>query len=100
MFGIKTKKDKRIEALENQLHSMYFKHPHIITTQGNVISLAATQVLEDGMPPDYAKRKIAEKFVDEAMRFVHYDLGQCGRDWILRGYIRIVADGSEEKENG
>ena len=32
MFGIKTKKDKRIEELESQLNTMYLKHPHIITT--------------------------------------------------------------------
>ena len=92
MFGIKTKKDKRIEELENQLRSVYFRSPHIIATQGNVISLAATQLLEEGMSTFYAKRKIAEKFVDEAMRFVHYDVEQHGKDWMLKGYIRIVAD--------
>lgn len=93
MFGLKTKKDKQIEALENQLSSMYLKHPHIITTQGNVISLGATQILEDGMPADYAKRKIAEKLVDEAMRFIHYDLEQHGRNLIFKGYIQIVTYG-------
>ena len=90
MFGIKTKKDKRIEALENQLNSMYLKHPHIITTQGNVISLGATQILKYGMTSDYAKRKIAEKLIDEAMRFIHYDLEQHGRDMMFKGYIQIV----------
>lgn len=68
MFGIKTKKDKRIESLENQLNSMYLKHPQIITTHGNIISLGAAQILEEGMSSDYAKRKIAEKLVDEAMK--------------------------------
>ena len=93
MFGIKTKKDKRIEALENQLSSMYFKQPHIITTHGNTISLGATQIIEEGMSSNYAKRRIAEKLVDEAMRFIHYDLEQHGRNLMLKGYIRIVADG-------
>ena len=93
MFGIKTKKDKRIESLENQLNSMYLKHPHIITTQGNIISLGATQILEEGMPSDYAKRKIAEKLVDEAMKFIHYDLEQHGRNLMLKGYIQIVTYG-------
>lgn len=68
MFGLKTKKDKRIEKLENQLSSMYLKHPHIITTQGNVITLGATQILEDGMPTDYAKQMVARKLVDEGVK--------------------------------
>lgn len=93
MFGIKTKKDRRIEALENQLSSMYLKHPQIITTQGNVISLGATQILEEGMSSDYAKRKIAEKLVGEAIKFIHYDLEQHGRNLMFKGYIQIVTYG-------
>ena len=97
MFGIKTKKDKRIEELERQLNSMYldmyFKHPHIITTQGNVIALGATQILEEGMPSDYAKRKIAEKLVDGAMEFIHYDLEQHGEKLMFKGYIQVVTYG-------
>lgn len=93
MFGIKTKKDRRIEELENQLSSMYLRHPQIITTQGNIISLGATQILEEGMPSDYAKRKIAEKLVDEAIKFIHYDLEQHGRNLMFKGYIQIVTYG-------
>lgn len=93
MFGIKTKKDKRIEELENQLSSMYLKHPHIITTQGNVISLGATQILEDGMPTDYAKQMVARKLVDEAVNFIHYDLEQHGTKNALKGYIQVVTYG-------
>lgn len=92
MFGIKTKKDKRIEELENQLSSMYFKSPHIITTHSNIISLGAAQILEEGMPSDYVKRKIAEKLVDEAIKFIHYDFEQDGRNLVLKGYIKIIAD--------
>lgn len=93
MFGIKTKKDKRIESLENQLNRIYLKQPHIITTQGNIIALGAAQILEDGMPSDYAKRKIAEKLVDEAIKFIHYDLEQHGRNLMFKGYIQIVTYG-------
>ena len=96
MFGIKTKKDKRIEALENQLSNMYFKQPHIITTQGNVISLGAIQILEDGMPTDYAKQMVARKLVDGAIKFIHYDLEQHGTKHALKGYIQIVTYGMEE----
>lgn len=93
MFGLKTKKDKRIEELEKQLSNMYLEHPHIITTQGNVISLGAIQILEDGMPTDYAKQMVARKLVDEAVKFIHYDLEQHGTKNALKGYIQVVTYG-------
>lgn len=96
MFGIKTKKDKRIEALEHQLDIMYFKRPQIITTKGNVIAMGATQILEEGMPVEYAKQMVARKLVDEAIRFIHYDLEQHGAKNALKGYIQVVTYGSEE----
>ena len=102
MFGIKTKKDKQIEKLEEankslqeSLASIYFKHPHIITTQGNVISLGAGQILEEGMPADYAKRRIAQKLVDEAIRYIHYDLEEREGKTMFKGYIQVVTYGIE-----
>ena len=100
MFGIKTKKDKQIEELKAQLSTMYFKHPHIITTQGNVVSLGAMQILEEGMPAEYAKEMIARKLVNEAIRFIHYDLEQQDivgdRRNVLKGYIQVVTYGGNE----
>ena len=93
MFGIRTKKDKRIEALENQLNSMYLKCPHIITTQGNVVNLGAIQILEEGMLTEYAKQMVARKLVDEAIKFIHYDLEQHGTKNALKGYIQVVTYG-------
>lgn len=96
MFGIQTKKDKRIKELETQLSSVYFKQPHIITTHGNVIVLGAGQVLENGMPPEYAKRMIAQKLIDEAINYITYDLEDyCGK-MILKGYIRVVTYGADK----
>lgn len=95
MFGIKTKKDKRIEELEERLMTAYTKPPQIITSRGNVISLGATQVLEDDMPADYAKQMLARKLVDEAVRFIHYDLEQQGTEKVLKGYIQVVTYGKE-----
>lgn len=100
IFGIKTKKDKQIEKLEEtnkalteKISNMYLNHPHIITTEGNVISMGAIQILEEGMPSDYAKRMIAQKLVEEAQRFIHYDLEQHGTKNALKGYIQIVTYG-------
>lgn len=96
MFGIKTKKDKQIEELKTQLSAMYFKHPHIIETQGNVVSLGAIAALEEGMPAEYAKQMIARKLVDEAIRFIHYDLEQHDGKNVLKGYIQVVTYGGNE----
>lgn len=95
MFGIKTKKDKRIEALEEQLNSMYFKHPTFINAHGNMQSLGAIQILEEGMPPEYAKRMIAQKLVEGAIPYIHYDLEQHGTKTVLKGYIQIIVWGAE-----
>ena len=101
MFGIKTKKDKQIEelketnkCLQESLASAYFKHPKIINTQGNVISIGAGQILEMGMPADYAKRRIAQKLVDEAIRYIHYDLEEHEGKTMFKGYIQIVTYGT------
>lgn len=100
MFGIKTRKDKQIEelketnkCLQERLARTYFKHPQIITTHGNVISLGAGQELEEGMSVDYAKRMIAEKLVNSAMDFIHYDLEGHEGKMIFKGYIQIVTYG-------
>lgn len=95
MFGIKTRKDKRIEGLENQLSSMYLRSPQIITTQGNVVKFGAIQILEEGMQTEYAKQMIARKLADEAIRFIHYDLEQHGTKNALKGYIQVVTYGKE-----
>jgi carbamate kinase len=96
MFGIKTKKDKQIEELKTQLSAMYFKHPHIIETHGNVVSVGAIAALEEGMPAEYAKQMIARKLVDEAIRFIHYDLEQHDGRNVLKGYIQVVTYGGNE----
>lgn len=94
IFGIKTKKDKELE----RLRTLILQTPYITLQQGNVIELAASQTLEEGMPVDYVKRKIAEKFVDKAMEFVKYDLVQKGRGGkALEGRIKIVTYGTESE---
>ena len=59
-----------------------------------MISLGATQILEDGMSADYAKQMVARKLVDEAIRFIHYDFEQHGTKNALKGYIQIVTYGN------
>ena len=95
IFGIKTKKDKEIE----RLRACIYQVPRITLQQGNVIELAARQILEEGMSVDYVKRKIAQSFADKAMEFVKYDLVQEGRGGkALEGRIKIVTYGTGSEE--
>lgn len=91
MFGIKTKKDKRIEELEKKLECMYYKHPTIIERTSKTRSIGAKVILEDGMPAEYAKEKIARMMVGEVKDCVHYDVvnGENGKA-VLTGYLNVV----------
>ena len=91
MFGIKTKKDKRIEDLESQLSQMHYRYPTIIASQKDTICLGATVNIEDNMPIEYAKRKLAEVMMTEVERHIYYDIEDFNGKRILRGYLRVVS---------
>lgn len=92
MFNFKTKKDKRIEYLENLLSAQLYKSPKIITENANTTTIGASVILEDCIPFEYAKREIARKFADELMDYIYFDVEdrpeECRR--ILKGYLRVI----------
>ena len=91
IFGIKTKKDKRIEDLESRLNSMTYKHPTIIASQKDTICLGATVVIEDNKPIEFVKRELAAKMMAEIERQIWYDVEDFNGKKLLRGYLRVVA---------
>jgi len=91
MFGIKTKKDKRIEELEEQLRYTYFKQPMIIENRGNVLTVASKVCLEDMMPVEYAKDKISRDMAENLKEYITYDVEQYSNGKkALSGYLKIV----------
>lgn len=90
MFGIKTKKDKRIEDLESRL-SLTYRHPTIIASQKDTICLGASVVIEDNMSIEFAKRRLAEIMMKEVERQIWYDVEDFNGKKLLRGYLRVVA---------
>ena len=91
MFGIKTKKDKRIEELEEQIRFAYFNQPRIIETSGNVLTVAAKVCLEDMMPVEYAKNKISYDMAKNLKEYIRYDVEQYSNGKkALSGYLKIV----------
>lgn len=91
MFGIKTKKDKRIEELEEELRFAYFKQPRIIENRGNVLTVASKVCLEDLMSVEYAKEMILQNMAKNLKEYIRYDLEEYGNGKkALSGYLRIV----------
>lgn len=65
MFGIKTKKDKRIEELLEFLNYAMAQRPSITTIERDVVTLKATQILEPGMPVDFAKKHMVREMAED-----------------------------------
>lgn len=90
MFGIESKKDKRIKELERMLSSTYYRVPKVIAQDKNVITLCTRTILEDGMPTEYAKEIIARRMVDEIKQYIYYDIDDESCHHALKGYLKIV----------
>jgi hypothetical protein len=78
-----TKKDKiieeqkaRIKELEDSQSAFMarFNRPIIIEQQREIIKVCCSQLLENGMPVDYAKKEIAHKMANELQRFIEYEI--------------------------
>lgn len=90
IFGIKTKKDKRIEDLKSMINSMIYKYPKIIASQKDSICLGASIIIEDDMPIEFAKKKLAEIMMKEVERQIYYDVEDVDGKKVLKGYLRVV----------
>lgn len=93
MFGIKTKKDRRIEELEKLLGASNFKRPSIITTQQNVVCLRAKQIIGDYMTIECAKELIAQNMVEKVKEQITYEIEDVGSgkgERVLTGYLTVV----------
>lgn len=106
MFGIKTKKDKKIESLEEKiktlearLYESRFKQPRIYQQNAKIETVTAMQMIEPGMPIDLVKSKIVAMMIGQLKdKYVHYDIEQDARtqNIVLRGYLNYVIDWGNE----
>ena len=92
MFRIMTKKDKRIKELEDQIRCMYYKHPTIVQTSNNVITLGAKAIIDYvEIPVELYKRDIAYQMMQEIEQHIHYDIEDINGKKVIKGYLRIIA---------
>lgn len=105
MFGFKTKKDKKIESLEEEIkqlneklyETLYvtrFKQPRIYQQNAKIATVTAMQMVEPGMPIDFVKGEIVRMMIDELKDKIYYDIEQDERtrNVVLRGYLNYVID--------
>lgn len=89
MFGIKTKKDKRIEALEEKLLMLHMKTPVLLTSTKDFVAIGGRVMLEDGMPVEVAKRRIAQQMIEYCEGIIHYEVEDVEGKRILKGYLYV-----------
>jgi len=100
IFGIKTKKDKRIEELEKEVEylkiSLGWNRPAINCTQAEIQDLKCKYILP-AFPVDkeerveIAKHLVTEEFLKGIMPFIEYKLmtDELGQD-VLVGSVSVV----------
>jgi len=96
MFGIKTRKDKRIEELErrnNELITALTLRLYMAETSSRDIQIYEySTILEDGEPVDWAKERIAMEFrfmIRDDICFEIYTDDNTGEN-ILHGRIGVL----------
>lgn len=89
MFGIKTKKDKRIEALEEKLLMLHMKTPVLLTSTKDLAAIGGRVMLEDGMPVEVAKRRIAQQMIEYCEGIIHYEVEDVEGKRFLKGYLYV-----------
>ncbi len=98
MFGFKSKKDKRIEYLENRIRELEnaFYQPKIFQKNYHVETISAMDVVEPGVPIDFVKGKIAGKILDDikdrGLYFEALDDNYRAGGLVLRGTLHFISN--------
>lgn len=83
IFGIKTKKDKKIEELEKQVKdlqsTMFLKTP-VMRVNYDIIEVKAKTVLDERMPTDFFKDELCKKLSGYIKPFVTFDIYDA-KEW-------------------
>lgn len=90
IFGIKSKKDKRIEELENMLATMYLRQPQIVEQKGSVVPLRAGIRLAHDVPLDVAKDMVVKVMSESIKDKIHYEVDEVCGEMVINGYLNIV----------
>ena len=100
MFGIKTKKDRKIEELnekieklEERIYFTSFKQPRIYQQDRNIETVTAMRIIEEGVPLGIIKREIAMMLTDELFDQIVWTVAEVNDKKAVRGQLDYVVGG-------
>lgn len=73
IFGIKTKKDKRIEELENLLSYTLTTRLKAQSKTKDVVTLRRNQLVEPGVDVEFAKQLTVKRFSEDLRPYVKFE---------------------------
>ena len=97
--NFKTKKQLRAEI--ERLKAVQWRPPIINVEQREIQKLCASclvdwqlmDMAESDVSEEYAKKRIAEEFVQHIIPFIEYSVEDCKDGKIYRGVLRVVGKG-------
>lgn len=102
IFGIKTKKDKRIEELEDMLFNIQYRDRlHAVSDERGVQKMRARVVLDMNEPVEYAKLRMARQFAEMIEPYIRYDVEDYKDEYgkrILTGTFHVAIDKGSDRE--
>ena len=98
MFGILTKKDKRIMELENELERLKFKPPLIQVEPLNIARLRSMVDIQRGIPLPMYKDSIAIDLIKKSTQYINYKVGVAAGKEVLIGELKVVQPSEGEIE--
>jgi hypothetical protein len=93
IFGIKTKKDKRIEELENLLSYTLTTRLKAQTKSKDVVTLRRNQLVEPGVDVEFAKQLTVKRFSEDLRPYVKFEeVVSPSGDNILYASLEVLKD--------
>lgn len=101
MFGIKTKKDRKIEELnekieklEERIYFTSFKQPRIYQLDKKTETVTAMRIIENDIPLGVVKREIAMILTDELFDQIVWTIEEVNEKKAIRGSLDYVVGGT------
>lgn len=105
MFGIKTKKDRKIEELnekieklEERIYFTSFKQPRIYQLDKKTETVTAMRIIENDIPLGVIKREIAMMLTDELFDQIVWTVAEVNDKKAVRGSLDYVVGGTRSWE--
>lgn len=90
MFGIKTRKDKRIEELEEELKALKRQPVRVVENKILLKELCCKRILNNNIPIEIQKEQAVSGLAKSLINLVDWDILDMEYNKILEGRIRVA----------